>query len=191
MNKNTLIIIGVVVLIVGLLSSGRILGGNPPGGDATPSRHGAAAVRASATDGDPSKNIPPDFTLTTLDGETITLSEYAGEKAVVLDFFATWCPNCRRDMPRLNKMYEEHKDQIEVIGINLQESSKKVRKYIDDTGITFPIVLDPSGSVSRDYGIRYTNFHVLINKAGEVVGVVPGDISERDVLSLIEADEEN
>ena len=133
------------------------------------------------------KNLAPDFTLTKLDGEELSLSSFRGKKPVVLDFFATWCPNCRRDMPKLSKWYEQYKDEIEVIGVNLQEKKKTVQKYINGAGISFPIVLDPFSQVSRSYGVQYTNFHVLINKDGSLAGVIPGDISEAEILALINA----
>jgi len=127
----------------------------------------------------------PDFSLNKLGGGTITLAEYRGHKPVVLDFFATWCPNCKRDMPHLNTLYKKYKDEVEVIGIDLQEDSSLVQKTISDWGITFPIALDTNGQVSRAYGVRYTNFHVLIDKDGNIVKAVPGDISESDITSLL------
>jgi len=128
----------------------------------------------------------PDFTAPQIGGETITLSDYKGEKAVVLDFFATWCPNCRRDMPKLSKMYEKYKDDVEVIGVNLREDEGKVEDFISSRDISFPIVFDPLAHISQAYRVQYTNHHVLINKQGQIVGIVPGDISEAQVKSLIE-----
>lgn len=128
-----------------------------------------------------------DFSLSQLGGGTITLSQYQGEKAVILDFFATWCPNCRRDMPKLSKWYEKYKDQVEVIGINLRENEEKIKDFIDSRSISFPIALDPHGRTSQAYGIRYTNTHILISKEGNVVREIPGDIKESDIVSLIQS----
>jgi len=130
------------------------------------------------------KQVAPDFSLEKLGGGTISLAEYKGRKGVVLDFFATWCPNCRRDVPKLNSLYEKYKDQIEVIGIDLHEDESTVRKFVEKYGVTFPVVID-SGSVARNYGVRYTNFHVLIDKDGNAIKAIPGDISESDILFLI------
>jgi len=126
-----------------------------------------------------------DFTLTDLNGGSITLADYRGDKPVILDFWATWCPNCRRDMPVMNRLYEKYQDDIEVIAINLQESERTVRKFIESRGLTFPVVFDPSGRVSRAFGIRYTNVHVFIGKNGEILSVKPGDITESDFRALI------
>ena len=131
-------------------------------------------------------DLAPDFTLDRLDGGKLSLSDYRGEKPVVLDFWASWCPNCQRDMPKLSALYDEFSDEVEVIGINLRESTSTVQRFIDSRGITFPIVMD-KGSVSRQYGIRYTNTHVLINTDGSVAQIVPGDISRSHITALIEA----
>ena len=189
--KNSLLIIGFAVLVGGLLISGRFLG-NPPQTSVTSSRGGVSSIVVAGNIVDNTNtaqditNIAPDFTLTTLSGGTLTLSDYRGQKAVVLDFFATWCPNCRRDMPKLNKFYEKYKDDIEVIGVDLRENPQTVQDYIDKAGIDFPIVLDSNGAVARLYGMRYTNVHVLINKSGEIVRTILGDIQEQDLQSFLE-----
>ena len=139
----------------------------------------------SATGQDSNKQFPPNFTLKDLEGNKITLPDYRGKKAVVIDFWASWCPNCRRDMPVMQRLYEKFGDQVEVIAVNLQESSRTVEKFVNLEGFTFLVLLDPAGSASRAYGVNYTNFHVLIDKDGYLLKTVPGDISESDFRSLI------
>lgn len=129
--------------------------------------------------------VAPNFSLQDLKGNTVTLADYRGVKPVVLDFWATWCPNCQRDMPRLNSYYEKYKDQVEIIGVNLQENRSLVEKFVQQKGLTFPILLDPASIASRSYSVRYTNYHVLIDKDGNIVKTVPGDIRESDIQSLI------
>jgi len=179
MGNKTLIggVLGVALLLIlgsNLLSGGSVLPENSLS-QAGVSQHQINSEQKRA----------PDFTLKTLEGGEITLSSYIGKKPVVLDFFATWCPNCRRDMLKLSKMYDKYSAQVEVIGINLQEKASTVRKFIESRNISFPIVLDPKGAASRIYGIQYTNYHVLINKEGNIVGIVPGDISESDIIKVI------
>ena len=168
------IVIGIIALIGGFLILGKVLD------------NGQANIRDNGATSSGSVRQAADFTLSRLGGGTITLSDYRGEKPVILDFFATWCPNCRRDMPKLSKLYEKYKDEVEVIGVDLQESEGTVKKFIDSHNITFPIVFDPSGRTSYSYGVRYTNTHVLIDKEGNLVRLVSGDISESDIKSLIE-----
>ena len=90
-------------------------------------------------------------------------------------------------MPKLNAWYQKYQGQVEVIGVNLQESESTVRDFISRQGINFPIVLDPTGQASQSYGVRYTNYHILIDKSGQLVKTVPGDLSEGDITSLLNA----
>lgn len=176
--SNKILIGGVVLVAVGLLIFSQF-GNNNSTSTANQNLHGASVAGVAA------KNSTPDFTLQKLDGGTITLSEFRGKKPVVVDFWASWCPNCRRDMPNLNRFYEKYKDKVEVIGVNLQEKDSTVRDFISSRGISFPIALDPYGQASNAFGIRYTNTHFLIDKDGNLVRTIPGDISESDILSLI------
>lgn len=155
--------------------------GGCPIGSGSCQASGAHEGAASATPGE------YDFTLDKLGGGTITLAEYRGHTPVIVDFWASWCPNCRRDMPKLNRWYTQYRDQVEVIGVNLQEDSKTVEQFIQRNGIVFPIALDPSGAASAHFGIQFTNSHFLFNKAGELTRVIPGDIKESDIVSLIES----
>ena len=135
----------------------------------------------------PVENAPVgDFTLKKLDGSDLTLSSYQGDKPVILDFWASWCPNCKRDMPILSGFYDKYKDQVEVIGVNLQESGSTAKRFVEGAGISFPIVLDPDGTAARMFGVRFTNYHVLINTDGTLAGTIPGDIAEQHILALIE-----
>lgn len=127
----------------------------------------------------------PSVSLAKLEGGKVALTEYRGEKPVIVDFWASWCPNCRRDMPVLNRLYKKYKGKVEVVAINLQESETTVKDFVDSQGFEFIIALDPAGVASRDFGVRYTNTHVLIDKQGNIVRVVPGDISESDFTSLL------
>jgi len=145
------------------------------------------SIRGQANIGSNAGNrLALDFSLAKLGGETISVSEFRGKKPVVVDFWASWCPNCRRDMPNLNRFYEKYKDKVEVIGVNLQESESTVGKFIASKGISFPIALDPRGEASRAFGIQYTNTHFLIDINGKLIRTIPGDIRESDITSLIE-----
>jgi len=150
--------------------------------------HGGSVTAPATNSGSPQQaaQLAPDFTLTRLDGGTITLSDYRGDKPVILDFWTSWCPNCQRDMPKLARWYEKYKDQVEVIGVNLRESNAVAQRFVNSRGIGFPIAMDP-GSVANQFAIRFTNTHVLIDKEGSIVRVIPGDMKERDIRELIDA----
>ena len=118
-------------------------------------------------------------------GGTIDLKDYIGKKPVVLDFWASWCPNCQRSMPVLNQLYLKYKDDVEVIGVNIKEPGSLIKEFVDSYKINFPIVFDLDGKISRVYGVNYTNVHVLVGIDGKVIRVIPGDITESDVKSLL------
>jgi len=146
----------------------------------------AAVEPAAATDTTASRPTAPDFTLTTLEGETITLSDYQGEKPVILDFWASWCHNCQRAFPKTARLYDEYSDQVEIIGVNLKESASAAQAFVDRTGATFPNGLD-AGSISGSYGVRYTNTHVLIDIDGGIVDMFASDLTEAHIEALLGA----
>ncbi len=163
-----------VAVIAGLLGIGILVnGGQFAGGGG----HGAGFGTSSGA--------AIDFTLPRLDGGNISLAEYRGDKPVVLDFWASWCHNCRRDMPKLSKMYDKYSDQVEVIGVNLREPASTASGFVNNQNISFPIAMDSRGTVSNSYGIRFTNTHILIDKEGNIVKTIPGDIKEADIVRLI------
>lgn len=176
--SNKALIGGIIIVAVSLLVVGKLYSGN------TASQ--SASIHNNVSRTTSQKNSALDFTLQKLNGGTVTLSEFKGKKPVVVDFWASWCPNCRRDMPNLNRFYEKYKDKVEVIGVNLQEKESTVKDFISSRGISFPIALDPSGQASNAFGIQYTNTHFLIDINGNLVRTIPGDIRESDIASFIE-----
>ena len=186
-NKNKPLVYGLLIsagfgFLIYQSVSNRGLGAN----FSPRSQHGGSAQALGSNrlaDSSTSADLAPDFTLDRFGGGVISLVDYRGVKPVVLDFWASWCHNCERDMPKLSKMYDKYKDQVEVIGVNLREKNNAIEKFVNKHDINFPIALDP-GTVARQYNIRYTNHHVLIDKEGKMVKVVPGDLSERDFKSL-------
>jgi len=185
MKKNELIVLGgIVVIVIGLFI---MRSGNGGGSAAITSTDGGSRSTGVSSAGGDTQAVPaPDFTLDRLGGGEIRLADYKGEKPVVLDFWTSWCPNCQRDMPKTSRLYEEYRDQVEVIGINMQETEGITQKFIDQRNIIFPIVMDPSGRTSNQYGVKYTNTHVLIDKDGNVMDSFSRDLTEADLKNLIE-----
>lgn len=113
-------------------------------------------------------NIAPDFELETLDGETVSLSDFRG-KRVMLNFWATWCPPCRAEMPDMQK-FHENKDVV-ILAVNLtgeRDSRKNVTEFVDDYGITFRILMDEDLSVSYLYQIQPIPTSYLIDSNGVI-----------------------
>ena len=87
----------------------------------------------------------PDFTLQSIDGDSVQLADFAG-KSVVLNFWATWCPPCRREMPLLNAAHLQYADQgLAVLGLAVNEPASVVQPFIDTTGVQYPILVDVPG----------------------------------------------
>ena len=94
--------------------------------------------------------LAPDFTATTLEGETITLSDYRGQIVLVNDF-ATWCGPCLAETPHLVDVYNAEDGEVMFIGLNLQETEANVADYRDQFNISYPLVLDPDGKLTEIY----------------------------------------
>lgn len=144
-----------------------------------------ASVASTAGNEQPLKDAP-DFTLKNRDGELFTLSEHEG-KVVVLNFWATWCAPCRKEIPDFMELHEElNDDGVLFAGISLDEEGwGKVRPYANDMGINYPIMLD-DGRVSRDYGpIRAIPTTFIINKKGKVEYVAPGMLTKERLKPIL------
>jgi len=125
--------------------------------------------------------LAPDFTLTTLDGGTVKLDELRGQP-VVLNFWATWCPACREQMPYLQAAFEQKGQEVKFIAIDVGESSGTVRRYVDATGIGFTVALDRDRGVARAYNIRYFPTTFLVDEKGVIKHIRLGAFMSSDEL---------
>jgi len=134
--------------------------------------------------------LAPDFTLDTLDGNRVTLSELRG-KIVVVNIWATWCPPCRAETPALEKSYEQYKDSgVVILGVDLtnQDVVSDVESFVQEFKLTYPILLDRDGSVGNLYQIKGLPSTFFVNRAGIIrTVVVGGPMSETFIRSKIEA----
>jgi cytochrome c biogenesis protein CcmG, thiol:disulfide interchange protein DsbE len=131
----------------------------------------------------------PGFTLDSLSGDLITLSDLRG-KVVVLNLWASWCPPCRAEMPALNAVYERFRDQgLVVLGVNTtyQDDEAGARAAIRDWGLTFPIVFDRDGATGRQYRVQAMPTTFFIGHDGVIRDIVfGGPMSEALIASKIE-----
>lgn len=108
----------------------------------------------------------PDFELPVLDGPAVSLQDFRG-RFVLLDFWATWCGPCRQSMPLLEELQNEHRDELVLLAINLNESDEAVRQFLDREGLNVTVLMDRDGAVGRAYGVTGIPTQVLINPQGE------------------------
>ncbi len=118
----------------------------------------------------------PDFTLNTLDGSTITLSELHGQ-AVLVNVWASWCIPCRTEMPAMQAIYDQYASQgFTILAVNAtsQDSASDAADFVNEYGFTFPILMDVDGAVSRLYQVSAlpSSFFILPN--GQIEEVVFG-----------------
>ena len=113
--------------------------------------------------------LAPDFTLPSLDGQTVRLSDLRG-KAVLLNFWATWCAPCRLEMPTMDKAYQEYKGRgLEILAVSLDAGSNSVVKnFMQELQLRFPVLLDPDMEVLRLYRQFSIPATFLIDKQGIV-----------------------
>ncbi|MBP6016300.1 MAG: TlpA family protein disulfide reductase [Candidatus Promineofilum sp.] len=136
-------------------------------------------------------NLAPDFTLQTIDGRSITLRDYtdSGGTPVVLNFWATWCPPCRVEMPYFENASHLYAGEVVVLGLNQAESADVMAAYARDHGLTYPLLVDQDMRVNNLYGVLNLPTTIFIDKNGVVREVLIGTISQavledriRDVL---------
>jgi cytochrome c biogenesis protein CcmG/thiol:disulfide interchange protein DsbE len=118
--------------------------------------------------------------------ETFKLSDARGH-AVLLDFWATWCPPCRAELPIIDRLASKYKDRgLVVVGVNTSEESGLAAPFVKRAGLSFPIAYDDGGRASHAYGVENLPTLVVISKTGKVVAVRTGVTSDADLEKLIQ-----
>lgn len=134
-------------------------------------------------------NRAPDFRLNTLDGKELQLTDMVGKK-VILNFWATWCPPCKAEMPHMQDFYEEQKDtNVEVIAVNLTTAEKNtadIGKFVEDYQLTFPIPLDEEGDIGGGTYQAYTiPTSYIIDANGIIRKKIVGPMDKEMMTELI------
>ena len=130
-----------------------------------------------------------EFTLDDLSGKRVRLEDFRGN-VVLLNFFATWCGPCREEMPGLEKLYQnyQHKDLVVVVVSGDVQGKDVVEPFVKDYNLTFPVVLDPQNTVSKQYRVRGIPTVYLLDRQGRIAGMHVGgaDWSGKVARGLIE-----
>jgi peroxiredoxin len=139
----------------------------------------SAAPQGATTEGIPAPQagfLAPDFTLTTLDGETVTLSDLRGQ-VVLLNIWASWCPPCRAEMPAMERTWQDYRERgVVVLAVNstIQDTPADAQAFVTENGLTFPIPLDTDGAVTRLYRVSSLPTSFFIGADGVIREVVIG-----------------
>lgn len=128
-----------------------------------------------------------DFNLKDLTGRPSSLSAYKG-KVVFLNFWATWCGPCRAEIPSMEQLYTELKDEgFTIVAVNSQEPLEQVSAFVDDMGMSFPVLLDSAGKVGAAYGVRAIPTTYIIDPRGAIRGRMVGtrDWYSPEIISAV------
>jgi thiol-disulfide isomerase/thioredoxin len=122
----------------------------------------------------PPAKDPVVINLKDVNGQNVSLSEFKG-KIVFLNFWTTWCPTCRIEMPSMEKLHQKLKNKdFAMVTINLQESASQVKAFFKEFKLTFTALLDSGGEVGASFGIRAIPTTFILDKTGRIIGQVNG-----------------
>ncbi|UNK16508.1 TlpA family protein disulfide reductase [Paenibacillus sp. N3/727] len=185
MRKNWI----AIVILVGLVAWGIFDYLNKQATDQTQGSGNTVETDETIPIGIKVGNRAPNFALQTEDGETINLSDYRG-KTVLLNFWASWCPPCKVEMPYMQDFYEEYKDKdVVVLAVNmthLENNSDDVKSFLDEVGVTFPTMYDQKGQVTEQYQIVAYPTTYILNTQGVISDRYQGAIDHNLMVKAYE-----
>ncbi|MCB8980408.1 MAG: redoxin domain-containing protein [Ardenticatenaceae bacterium] len=177
-RQNNMILVAALILILGGLGTIIWMSLKTAEPEPTTNSYGAPALAQKG-------GTVTDFSLGSLDGSQIALADYEGE-VIIMNFWATWCPPCRAEMPGINRFYEAHQDEgLVVLAINAQEDAATVRPFIEQSGFSFPVLLDLQGRVADQYSTRSFPTTFIIDRNGVIQHVQTGEISESELENIV------
>jgi cytochrome c biogenesis protein CcmG/thiol:disulfide interchange protein DsbE len=125
----------------------------------------------------------PDLTLLNLEGQEVSLSDFRGQ-LVLVNFWATWCPPCRQELPAIQAQYESTDDLV-VLGVNFQEKADEVRPFVTEAGLTFPVLLDETGRAALIYRVRGLPTSFMVDADGLIAAVHVGPMTARQLAGYV------
>ena len=202
-----LVIVGIMMMTGWINSINKFFAGNNAGGadnnEITSSQSSSEVSESTSSSSDTESDNSAEqsryyFDLYDQYGNRHKLSDYKG-KVVFLNFWTTWCGYCKKEMPDIQKLYEEYgynKEDVVFLGVampsgkdnpqNADESQETIEKFLNDSGYTFPVIFDTTGELAENYFVNSFPTTFLIDKEGEVFGYVNGMLNEEMMHSVIE-----
>ena len=134
----------------------------------TPTREATQSVRPTPRPVNQPPEAAYDFEVETFDGDTLKLSDLKG-KVVVLNFWASWCPPCRWEMPSFERISKEYGDkEVVFVGLALSDTLRDARGFADSVGVTYPLALDSTGRIAAAYNVRSLPTTFFIDREGQI-----------------------
>ncbi|WP_171822610.1 TlpA family protein disulfide reductase [Sulfobacillus thermosulfidooxidans] len=179
------------VLFGAFIYGGYIVGHSTAHPTATPKPHTSTAsqatTQASTSAGTPQSGLvpgqfAPNFTLKTTQGNTVTLAQLRGHP-VWLNFWATWCPWCKKEIPEIEQVKSQYGNRIDIYGVAIQQPASTVTQYMIAKKMNYPVLLDSQGSVAASYGVQYLPTSVFISSSGKILAVYTGAFLSRQAMA--------
>ena len=197
-----------IYMLLSLVAAAATVASCAPRGEPAASRGGLAAATTTTTAAAPALTPPElrerlmaaglsvpkepiaadDFALASLAGASVSLSSYRG-RVVFLNFWATWCPPCRGEMPSMERLHQLLRDRgLEIVAVDLQESRDEVKKFVTDNALTFTVLLDADGAVGSAWGAQSIPTTYLIDRKGNIIARSVGgrEWDSADMVTLFE-----
>lgn len=133
---------------------------------------------------DPTGELAPAVPFPMLDGGLATFADLRGTP-VVVNFFASWCEPCRAEMPDLQAVHTELGDEVTFLGVNLRDSEDDARALLEETGVTFDVARDPSGSLAEAFGVVNMPSTFFLDASGRIVAAHAGVLTAEDLRSQL------
>lgn len=129
----------------------------------------------------------PDFTLYDNRGRVVQLSDFKNEKPVFINFWATWCPPCRREMPAMQDLYERRGAEVEILAVNYLESRPQVAEFMHELELDFPVLMDVNGDVNGRYSVWSYPTSVFVDRDGIVRGRFIGELTVQMMEEFVDS----
>jgi len=125
----------------------------------------------------------PSFTLNALDGHGVLVAP--SDKITIINFWATWCPPCREEMPELNTFFAQYSDKVTFYGINLREKSDFINDFMYKSGYSMPILLDSNGDISNLFQIKFIPTTIVVDPNGVIIFRKSGPVTKTELETII------
>lgn len=130
------------------------------------------------------------FELTTLAGKTLSLNDFEGKK-VLINFWASWCPPCREEMPDLQKLHTNNGEQLVILAVNIGESSSAAANFMEKNNFDFTVLLDKDQATARDYLVRGVPTSYFLDEKGIITDRIVGVLSYQKMIELADIESSN